>query len=375
MTTENADMSTEISLDDRYTIRTRFWHRLDDGRVQCDVCPRACRLHEGQRGLCFVRGRVDNQIVLTSYGASSGFCVDPVEKKPLNHFLPGTPVLSFGTAGCNLACKFCQNWDISKSREIDTLAEAASPQALAETAQALGCRSVAFTYNDPVIFLEYAIDVADACRERGIKAISVTAGYICPEPRRDLYAHMDAANVDLKAFTQDFYHRVCAGHLDAVLETLEFLRRETEVWFEITTLLIPGRNDSDGEIDAETRWIAEHLGTDVPLHFTAFHPDYKMRDVPPTPSATLTRARRIALANGLRYVYTGNVHDPEGGSTYCPGCGNAVIVRDWYVIDRYDLTDDGFCRSCGARVPGVYDGSAGRWGARRVPVSLGSTRR
>jgi pyruvate formate lyase activating enzyme len=368
-------MSSEIGLDDGYTIRTRHWHRLDDGRVQCDVCPRACRLHEGQRGLCFVRGRVEDQIVLTSYGRSSGFCIDPVEKKPLNHFLPGTPVLSFGTAGCNLACKFCQNWDISKSRQIDTLSDAASPAALAEAADRLGCRSVAFTYNDPTIFLEYAIDVAEACHERGIKAIAVTAGYIRPEPRRDLYAHMDAANVDLKAFTQDFYHRVCAGHLDAVLDTLEYLRHETDVWFEITTLLIPGHNDSDGEIDAETRWIAEHLGPDVPLHFTAFHPDYKMRDVPPTPPATLSRARRIALANGLRFVYTGNIHDPAGGSTYCPGCGAAVVVRDWYVIDRYELTDDGSCRSCGGRVPGVYHGQAGHWGARRVPVSLIGGRR
>jgi len=371
---DDIGMSSDIGLDDRNTIRTRYWHPLADGRVQCDVCPRACRLHEGQRGLCFVRGRVDDQIVLTSYGRSSGFCVDPVEKKPLNHFLPGTPVLSFGTAGCNLACKFCQNWDISKSREIDTLADEASPDVLAEAAQRLGCRSVAFTYNDPTIFLEYAMDVADACHERGIHAIAVTAGYIRPEPRGDLYAHMDAANVDLKAFTQDFYHRVCAGHLDAVLDTLKYLRQETDVWFEITTLLIPGLNDSDGEIEAETQWIFEHLGADVPLHFTAFHPDYKMRDVPPTPPATLTRARRIAIANGLRFVYTGNVHDPEGGTTYCPGCGAAIVVRDWYVLDHYELTDHGRCRFCGTAVPGVYDGPAGRWGARRLPVFLSGVR-
>jgi pyruvate formate lyase activating enzyme len=367
-------MSAPISLDDRFTIGTHYWHRLDDGRVQCDVCPRACRLHEGQRGLCFVRGRVDDQIVLTSYGRSSGFCVDPVEKKPLNHFLPGTPVLSFGTAGCNLACKFCQNWDISKSREIDTLADAASPEALADAASRLGCRSVAFTYNDPTIFVEYAIDVADACHERGINAIAVTAGYILPAPRSDLYAHMDAANIDLKAFTQNFYHRVCAGHLDAVLDTLEYLRHETNVWFEITTLLIPTHNDSDQEIDAETRWIAEHLGPDVPLHFTAFHPDYKMRDLPPTPPATLARARRIARANGLHFVYTGNVHDSEGGTTCCPGCGAAVVVRDWYILNRYELTDRGTCRSCGTAVSGVYDGPAGGWGARRQRVNLSGAR-
>src|SRR4029077_16207391 len=298
-----------ISLDDRFTIGTRYWHDLEDGRLQCDVCPRACRLHEGQRGLCFVRGRVDDQIVLTSYGRSSGFCVDPVEKKPLNHFLPGTPVLSFGTAGCNLACKFCQNWDISKSREIDTLADAASPDALADAASRLGCRSVAFTYNDPTIFLEYAVDVADECRAAGIAAVAVTAVYICPEPRREMYEHIDAANVDLKGFTDDFYRHVCGGHLRDVLDTLEYLVHDTDVWIEITNLLIPGKNDSDEELDAMTRWVVEHLGPDVPMHFTAFHPDFKMLDTPSTPPTTLTRARAIALKNGVRYAYTGNVHD------------------------------------------------------------------
>ncbi len=363
-------MPGDLSLADPHTVPARFWHRLDDGRVQCDVCPRACRLREGQRGLCFVRARVGDQVVLASYGRSSGFCVDPVEKKPLNHFLPGSSVLSFGTAGCNLACKFCQNWDISKSREIDTLADAASPEALARAAEALGARSVAFTYNDPTIFFEYAIDVADACHERGIKAIAVSAGYIEPGARRELYAHMDAANIDLKAFTEDFYHRVCAAHLAPVLDTLEYVRHETNVWLEVTTLLIPGRNDGDGEIDTLTRWIAEHLGADVPLHFTAFHPDYKMRDVPPTAASSLTRARQIGLANGLRYVYTGNVRDAEGGSTCCPSCGQAVVVRDWYVIGRYRLTSDGRCTACGTVLPGVYDGPCEQWGRRRLPVVL-----
>ncbi|MFD2091981.1 AmmeMemoRadiSam system radical SAM enzyme [Blastococcus deserti] len=363
-------MTSEINLEDRYTVPGRYWHRLDDGRVQCDVCPRECRLHEGQRGLCFVRGRVADQVVLTTYGRSSGFCVDPVEKKPLNHFLPGSSVLSFGTAGCNLACKFCQNWDISKSREIDRLSDAASPESIAEAAERLGCRSVAMTYNDPVIFLEYAVDVADACRARGIRAVAVTAGYAGEAARRELFAHVDAANVDLKAFTEDFYRRVAAGHLQPVLDTLQFLRHETDVWFEITTLLIPGLNDSDDEIHAECAWIAANLGPDIPLHFTAFHPDYKMRDVPPTPPETLTRARRIALRHGLRFVYTGNVHDAEGGRTACPGCGEVVVERDWYVIGRYRLTDDGRCRSCGTALPGRYDGPVGRWGARRLPVSL-----
>src|ERR671914_3098303 len=328
-------------------VPTRYWHRLDDGRIQCDLCPRFCKLHEGQRGFCFVRACQDGQIVLTTYGRSSGFCVDPIEKKPLNHFLPGTSVLSFGTAGCNLACRFCQNWDISKSREFDTLADAASPDAIAAAAQRLGCRSVAFTYNDPVIFMEYAVDVADACHERCIKAVAVTAGYMCAEPRAEFYAHMDAANVDLKGFTEHFYAKTCSGHLEPVLETLEYLRHETDVWFEITNLLIPGLNDSSEEIDAMSAWIADRLGPDVPVHFTAFHPDYKLLDRPPTPPETLARARRIALANGVRYAYTGNVHDAEGGSTFCHGCGARAIERDWYELGGYTVTDDGRCERCG----------------------------
>jgi pyruvate formate lyase activating enzyme len=315
--------------------------------------------------------RQDDAIVLTSYGRSSGFCVDPVEKKPLNHFLPGSPVLTFGTAGCNLGCRFCQNWDISKSRETDTLADQATPAAIARAAAEGGCRSVAFSYNDPVIFLEYAMDVADACRERGIKAVAVTAGYMCAEPRAEFYRHIDAANVDLKAFTADFYRKVCLAQLDPVLETLLYLTHETSVWVEITTLLIPGLNDSGQEIEALTRWVAGQLGPDVPMHFTAFHPDWKMRDRPPTPPGTLNQARRIALDNGIRYAYTGNTHDPAGQSTYCHQCGALVIERDWYHLGRYRLTEDGCCAGCGARVPGVFDGPPGTWGRRRQPLFLG----
>jgi pyruvate formate lyase activating enzyme len=523
---------------DRSVIGTKYWHTLDDGRVQCDVCPRACKLRDGQRGLCFVRGAEGGQIKLFTYGRSSGFCVDPIEKKPLNHFLPGSSVLSFGTAGCNLACKFCfpadtlvattcgtrrisdlftdceeilvndrgkiglpssvsvwtrhatqgrvakvfvhpyagdlltlkaagcppipltpnhrvfaahrsnlneirlveaeklatdhyllipknhaggwertgwrdsgahflvplrstdriayegevynlevddpdhsylapfiavsncQNWDMSKSREMDTLADSASPEDLAEAASRLGCASVAFTYNDPVVFMEYAIDTAQACRAAGVRSVAVTAGYMCAQPRAEFYRHMDAANVDLKGFTEGFYYKICGGELAAVLETLEYLKRETTVWFEITTLLIPGENDSDAELDQMTQWIADRLGPDVPLHFTAFHPDWKMLDKPRTPSATLTRARRIALANGLHFVYTGNVHDSEGGSTYCPGCGRRVIERDWYQLGDWQLTDSGTCRSCGTRIPGVFAAAPGQWGARRVGVRL-----
>jgi pyruvate formate lyase activating enzyme len=532
---------------DQSVIETRYWHTLEDGRVQCDVCPRACKLRDGQRGLCFVRGAEAGRIKLFSYGRSSGFCVDPIEKKPLNHFLPGTSVLSFGTAGCNLACKFCfppetlvrtaggmqriaalfdsceekvprghakiglpsslrvwtrageearvskvfvhsysgdllsikaagcppivltpnhrvfaahrssphdvhlleagtlstdhclvvpkrqtvaqtpvsertswrdagdhylvplrtadcvpydgevynlevddpdhsylapfiavsncQNWDMSKSREMDTLADSASPEDLAAAARRLGSASVAFTYNDPVVFMEYAIDTAQACREAGVRSVAVTAGYMCPEPRAEFYRHMDAANVDLKGFTERFYYKVCGGELAAVLETLEYLKHETKVWFEITTLLIPGENDSDGEIDQMTQWIAGKLGADVPLHFTAFHPDWKMLDKPPTPPATLSRARHIALANGLHFVYTGNVHDREGGSTWCPKCGARVIERDWYQLGSWELTESGACRNCGAQIPGVFAGAPGDWGARRLGVRMVPRRR
>jgi len=351
-------------------VPARHWHALDDGRLQCDVCPRLCRLHDGQRGLCFVRARDGDRMVLTTWGRSSGFCVDPIEKKPLNHFLPGTPVLSFGTAGCNLTCKFCQNWDISKSREMDTLADAADPDTIARAARALGCRSVAFTYNDPVIFLEYALDVAAACRARGVRTLAVTAGYVCPDPRAEFFAAIDAANVDLKGFTEDFYRRVCGGRLAPVLETLEYLRHETRVWLEITTLLIPGENDSDAELDALTGWVADRLGLGVPLHFTAFHPDWKMRDVAATPAATLARARAIARRNGLRHVYTGNVHDSDGQSTYCHGCGERLIARDWYVLGDWQLDGAGHCLRCGTPCAGVFDGPPGTWGARRRPVRL-----
>jgi pyruvate formate lyase activating enzyme len=352
------------------TFPTQYWHALDDGRVQCDVCPRECKLHEGQRGLCFVRANKDGKIVLTTYGRSSGYCIDPIEKKPLNHFYPGSSVMSFGTAGCNLACKFCQNWDISKSKEIDILADQASPEKIARVAKELGCKSVAYTYNDPVIFMEYAIDVAKECRKRDIKSVAVTAGYISPEPRKEFFQYMDAANVDLKAFTEDFYWKITGGHLQPILDTLEYIKHETDVWLELTTLLIPGHNDSDEEIEKMTQWVVDKLGPDVPMHFTAFHPDWKMRDVPPTPAETLTRAREIAIKNGVRYAYTGNVHDEAGGSTYCHHCGGKLIGRDWYVITEWNLDPHGNCKSCGTACAGHFDATQGTWGAKRMPVNL-----
>ena len=364
-------MDEPISIAERYP--AKYWHKLDDGRIQCDLCPRDCKLHEGQRGACFVRGRVNDAMVLTTYGRSSGFCVDPIEKKPLNHFYPGSSVFSFGTAGCNLACKFCQNWDISKSRSFDRLADQASPQAIARAAAEHGCKSVAFTYNDPVIFAEYAMDTADACHELGIKTVAVTAGYIHEQPRREFFAKMDAANVDLKGFTDEFYVKLCGAHLQPVLDTLKYLRQETDVWVELTTLLIPGHNDSADEINKMSEWIVRELGADVPLHFSAFHPDYKMIDVPPTPLETLIQARQIALAAGLRYVYTGNVHHREGDTTWCPSCGSALIVRDWYEIEQYRLTPDGHCPDCNAKIAGRFEKFTRAFGARRIPIVMKGT--
>jgi len=361
---------TEVVNWDGFTVPTRFWRTLADGRVQCDLCPRLCRMKPGQRGACFVRANLDGAVVLTTYGRSSGYCIDPIEKKPLNHFLPGTPVLSFGTAGCNLACKFCQNWDISKSRELDTLMDRADPATIARAAVAWGCRSVAFTYNDPVIFHEYAQDVAAACSAEGVGTVAVTANYISEEARAEFYAGMDAANVDLKAFTERFYHRLTGAHLQPVLDNLEWLVRETKVWVELTTLLIPGENDSDDEIRNMCDWVVDRLGPQVPMHFSAFHPDFRMTDHPPTPVQTLRRARRIALDAGLRYAYTGNAYDPAGQSTYCHACGQCLIGRSGYEITAWNLDQDGCCSVCATPLAGHFEPLPGNWGSRRQPVRL-----
>ena len=351
----------------------RWWHPLPDGRIQCDLCPRECKLHAGQRGLCFVRERAGDAMVLSTYGRSSGFCVDPIEKKPLNHFYPGSSVLSFGTAGCNLACKFCQNWDISKSRDVDKLGQQANPQQVAAACTQLATKSIAFTYNDPVIFAEYAMDVADACHAVGVQTVAVTAGYIHPAPRREFFAKMDAANVDLKGFTQAFYQELCAGDLQPVLDTLVHIRHETSCWLEVTTLLIPGANDSDAEITALSQWMQRELGPDVPLHFTAFHPDFKLTDRPATPPETVMRARRIAIDQGLRYVYTGNIHDAAGGTTHCPRCATAVVVRDWHHINAYRLQSGAQCPKCDFPISGRFerhDAGFTQFGRQRIPVSF-----
>lgn len=334
----------------------RWWNATDNDRVRCYLCPRECRMREGQRGFCFVRLNRRGELVLDTYGRSSGFAIDPVEKKPLNHVLPGAKVLSFGTAGCNLGCKFCQNWEMSTSREFDSLATEASPTQIAELALNYGCQAVAFTYNDPIIFAEYAIDTANACREAGLLPIAVSAGYISDAARAEFFAPMGAANIDLKAFTDDFYRKITGARLSTVLDTLVHVR-ESETWLEITTLLIPGHNDSDEEIEKMSRWIVANLGPDVPHHFSAFHPDHRMRDVPPTPPQTLSRARDIAMDCGEHFVYTGNVYDPAGQSTLCPSCGAVVIARDRYRVSVRRLTvgeGGATCSQCGYAIPGVF---------------------
>ncbi len=346
-----------------------WWHDADEGRIVCDLCPRECHLRPGDRGFCFVRENRDGQMVLTTYGRSTGFCVDPIEKKPLNHFYPGTSVLSFGTAGCNLGCKFCQNWSISKSREVERLSESAGPETIAHAARELGCRSVAFTYNDPVIWAEYAIDTARVCRAQGIKTVAVTAGYVTPAARGPFFEFMDAANVDLKAFTEEFYQQLTLSHLEPVLDTLRWLKQESDVWLEITNLVIPRANDGDDEFRRMVAWILENLGDEVPLHFTAFHPDFRLRDREATPIETLLRAEAIAREAGVKYAYVGNVDDATHQSTYCPACRTRVIERNWYELGEYRL-EGNHCAACGQAIAGHFDRAPGTWGRRRLPVRI-----
>ena len=349
------------------TTTARWWFsEANTERVICQLCPRQCHIKAGEKGFCFVRANVDGRLVLTTYGRSSGFCLDPIEKKPLNHFLPGTPVLSLGTAGCNLGCKFCQNWDISKSRSMDKLTTSATPEEIVAVAMETGCRSIAFTYNDPTIWAEYAIDIAQIARASGIATVAVTAGFINPEPRREFYQWMDAANVDLKGFTDKFYRKLAQGRLQPVLETLKYLKQETDVWFEITNLLIPGENDSSREIAAMCDWILENLGPDVPIHFTAFHPDYKMMNLLPTSQETLNRAQSIALLAGIRFAYIGNVYDRQRESTYCPNCGQLLIERNWFELGEYNLVGNR-CQFCASVIPGVFEEQRARLGKKAAP--------
>lgn len=330
----------------------KYQNILKDNKIQCTICPRNCKLSEGQVGFCQIRKNVNNQVTLTSYGYNTGLAVDPIEKKPLYHFYPGTKVLSFGTLGCNMGCQFCQNWHISKSK-ADPKINHTEPEKIVSLAKQLGCKSVAFTYNDPVIFFEYAVDTAKLCRDNGIKTIAVTAGYINPEPRKEFFAYMDAANVDLKGFSENFYNKNCLAHLEPVLDTIKYIKQSTNCWLELTTLLIEGENDSDEELKNECEWIVNTIGDDIPLHFSAFFPAYKMMDTRPTSLKTLIKAYEIAKNAGIKYVYTGNILDSKTSTTYCDECAKPLIVREGYEITENNLQKS-HCKFCGGKCNGVF---------------------
>ncbi len=332
----------------------KWWKEGKNGKIICTLCPRYCELWEGQKGFCYIRENINGKLYSTGYGRPTGFGLDPIEKKPLFHFLPGTSVLSFGTAGCNLGCKFCQNWTMSKSKLEDVNALYATPEDVVKLAMQYNAPSIAYTYNDPTIFGEYVIDISRIAREAGIRNVMVTAGYIDKEARKDVYKFIDAANVDLKAFSENFYGKLTLSHIAPVLDTLRWIKNETDIWLEITTLLIPGENDSDDELKAMANWIVENLGDEVPLHFTAFHPDFMMRDKSPTPHSTLIKARKTALNAGIKYCYVGNVHDNEGETTYCPNCGKPLIQRDWHSVYENNLVA-GKCPVCGTTIAGVFE--------------------
>jgi len=332
----------------------RFTRAVADGRIECLGCPRACRLRDGQAGACGARVRQGDRIVLPDWGRTSGLCVDPIEKKPLYHFLPGSRTLSFGTRGCTLACRFCQNWHMSRPQAPVALRDA-GPEEIADAALRAGCASVAFTYNEPVAFAEFAIDVAEACRARGLRTVAVTNGWVEGAARRAFFEAVDAANVDLKALDDGFYRRMCSGSLQPVLDTLRYLRRETGVWLEVTNLLIPGENDGADAAARLAGWVACELGADVPVHFTAFHPDYRLTDRPPTSVATLVHARDRAIREGLRYVYTGNVVHPEGSTTRCHACGEPLLTRAGFVVTHRSVGIGGKCPRCGAPCAGVWN--------------------
>lgn len=331
----------------------RWWKVTERGKILCTLCPRYCEIGEGQPGFCYIRQNINGKLYSLGYGKPTGFGIDPIEKKPLNHFLPGTTVLSFGTAGCNLGCKFCQNWSISKAKLDEVNSLNATPQEVVSLAKKYSTPSIAFTYNDPTIFGEYVIDISKIARSENIKTVMVTAGYIDKEARKDIYKFIDAANVDLKGFTERFYYKNTFSHLNDVLDTLLWLKHETNVWIELTTLLIPGENDSDEEIKNESEWIVKNLGEEVPLHFTAFHPDFKMRDKIPTPHSTLLKAKKIAEESGIKYCYVGNINDIKNQSTYCTNCGSLLIERNWYSVKKVNLIKN-YCGKCKQVLPGIF---------------------
>ena len=330
----------------------RWWEAMPGGKVHCYLCPRHCHIGEGQAGFCFIRANQGGKLYSLGYAHPAALQVDPIEKKPLNHFLPGTRVFSMGTAGCNMGCFFCQNWDISKSRADQVRANYIPPEDVVQLAIQHGCPSIAFTYNEPTIWGEYVIDISQAAHEQGINTVMVSNGYTAREAFHDIYDHIDAANIDLKAFTDNFYARVTLSHLQPVLETLEWLKKETSVWVEMTNLIIPTLNDAPAETRALCEWVLEHLGPDVPLHFTAFHPDFKLRDIPGTPPDTLHAARATALEMGLHYVYEGNIRG-NGAHTYCPSCKTLLVRRSWHDVQENHL-QNGCCPTCGLAIPGHW---------------------
>lgn len=331
-----------------------WWEPAEKNKILCTLCPRYCKIGEGQPGFCYIRQNHGGKLYTLGYGNPTGFAIDPIEKKPLNHFHPGSSILSFGTAGCNLGCKFCQNWSISKAKLDDSNSLSASPEDVVKLAKQYKAPSIAYTYNDPTIFGEYVIDISKIAREEKINSVMVTAGYIDKKARKDVYKYIDAANVDLKGFTERFYNKVTFSSLKDVLDTLVWLKNETGIWFEITTLLIPGENDSTEEIQNECDWILNNLGDSVPLHFTAFHPDFKMRNINHTPKSTLKTAREIALKSGIKFCYVGNIHNSEGQTTYCPNCKTALIKRDWHSVYSNEIAD-GKCYKCNQVIPGVFN--------------------
>jgi pyruvate formate lyase activating enzyme len=350
----------------------RWWETDPDGRAHCYLCPRHCHIASGQSGFCFIRVNQSGKLYSLGYGAPAALQVDPIEKKPLNHFLPGTRVFSMGTAGCNMGCFFCQNWDISKSKHDQVHSTAVPPEDVPLLARKYGCPSIAFTYNEPTIWGEYVVDICRAAKEQGVNTVMVSNGYITREAFHDIYDHVDAANIDLKAFTENFYGRITLTHLQPVLETLEWLKNETNVWFEITNLMIPTLNDDPAETRKLAEWILEHLGPDVPLHFTAFHPDFKLRDKPATPPETLHRARAIAREVGLHYVYEGNIFS-GGANTECPKCGTLLIRRSWHDVQENRLRA-GHCPKCSHEIPGRWTNPRG--GTRpKAPANATTTAR